>query len=350
MRQAVRAARESVLDAARRAAAGAGARVCGPWLACLMWATGAGAWAAAAASVGPAGPAAAVASPAAAPTIVDDRGRRIELARAPLRIVTLAPALTESVCALGACARLVGTDRHSNWPEPVRALPKLGVLEDVQVERIVALRPDLVLATASVRTVARLEQLGLPVAQLEPRTLGDTRRVLELVARLLGEPAAAAVAWQSVQTRIDEAAGRVPAAWRGQRAYLEVASTPYAAGEASFAGELLARLGLRNIVPAALGPFPQLSPEFVLREQPDLIVATREALAGMSSRPGWPALRALRQGRACGLEPAAWDALVRPGPRLGEAAQALAECLQRLQDRAGAAQPAAAAAVTRPTP
>ena len=275
---------------------------------------------------------AATAAPAAAPgvAIVDDRGQRIELPQAPLRIVTLAPALTESVCALGACARVVGTDRHSNWPEAVRALPKLGVLEEAQVERIVALRPDLVLATASMRAVSRLEQLGLKVAQLEPRTLADTRRVLEQVARLLGEPAAAATAWQALQTRIDEAARRVPAAWRGQRVYLEVASTPYAASEASFAGELLARLGLRNIVPAALGPFPQLSPEFVLREQPDLIVATREALVTMPARPGWPALRALREGRRCGLEPAAWDALVRPGPRLGDAAQALADCLQRL--------------------
>lgn len=299
-------------------------------LACLVWAPSGATWA------------------APAPAIVDDRGHRIELPRAPLRIVTLAPALTESVCALGACDRLVGTDRHSNWPATVRALPKLGVLEEAQVERIVALRPDLVLATASVRAVARLEQLGLKVAQLEPRTLGDTRRVLEQVAQVLGEPAAAAAAWHAVQERIDEAAAQVPAGWRGQRAYLEVASTPHAAGEASFAGELLARLGLRNIVPAALGPFPQLSPEFVLREQPELIVATREALAGMPARPGWSGLRALRQGRSCGLEPAAWDALVRPGPRLGEAAQALAGCLQRLQEPAGAAPRAAAAARLAP--
>ena len=268
---------------------------------------------------------------APAQAAVDDRGVRVELLRAPQRIVALAPALTETVCALGACARLVGTDRHSNWPEQVRALPKLGVLEEVQVERIVALRPDLVLATASARAVARLEQLGLKVAVLEARTLDDTQRVLRQVGALIGQPGAAAQAWQAAMARVEEAAARVPASWRGQRAYLEVASTPYAASEGSFPGELLARLGLRNVVPASLGAFPQLNPELVLREQPALIVATREAVAGMPGRPGWQALRALRDGRLCGLEPTAWDTLVRPGPRLGEAAMALADCLRRLE-------------------
>lgn len=306
------------------------------------------AWAAVGAAAAPAGTSGQTAL--AGPWAVDDRGQRIVLERPPLRIVTLAPALTESVCALGACARLVGTDRHSNWPEAVRALPKLGVLEEVQVERIVALRPDLVLATASARAVARLEQLGLKVAQLEPRTLGDTRRVLEQVARLVGDPPAADAAWQAVQARIDEAGTRVPPAWRGQRVYLEVASSPYAASEASFPGELLARLGLRNIVPAALGPFPQLSPEFVLREQPGLVVATREALRAMPARPGWPALRALREGRDCGLEPEAWDALVRPGPRLGEAAQAIADCLQRLEARTSGTAPTGPASSARAAP
>ncbi|MEN9416932.1 MAG: Iron(III) dicitrate-binding protein [Pseudomonadota bacterium] len=262
--------------------------------------------------------------------VVDDRGVHVQLARAPQRVVTLAPALTESVCALGACNRLVGTDRHSNWPEAVRALPKLGVLEEAQVERIVALRPELVLATASPRAVARLERLGLPVVVLEPRSLDDARRVLEIVARLLGAPATAAPLWSRIQARIDDAAQAVPAGWRGRRVYLEVAATPHAASEASFTGELLTRVGLRNVVPAALGPFPALNPEFVLRAAPELVVATREALAGMPQRPGWSALRALREGHACGFDGPAWDTLVRPGPRVGEGAQALAACLQRL--------------------
>jgi iron complex transport system substrate-binding protein len=81
------------------------------------------------------------------------------------------------------------------------------------------------------------------------------------------------------------------------------------------------------VVPAAFGPFPQLNPEYVLRAQPDVVIASAAAVAEMPRRPGWDALGALRAGRVCGLAPEPWDALVRPGPRLAEAAEAIADCL-----------------------
>ena len=263
-------------------------------------------------------------------SVQDDRGRRIELPAPPQRIVSLLPSLTESVCALQACARLVGTDRFSNWPVSVLALPKLGGLEDTQIERIVALKPDLVLLAASSRAVDRLESLGLQVVVLEPKSLQDTERVLAKVAQALGDARAGVALWQSMQVRINAAAARVPLALRGQRVYFEVASAPYAAGEASFIGETLARLGLGNVVPAVLGPFPKLNPEFVVRAQPDLIMATAAALAEMPARPGWAALQALRAQRHCGFDSARWDTLVRPGPRLAEAAEIMADCLVSL--------------------
>jgi iron complex transport system substrate-binding protein len=276
--------------------------------------------------------AAAAAAPAAAAelAIVDDRGVRVALAQPPQRIVSMLPSLTETVCVLGACERLVGTDRHSNWPASVAALPKLGGLEDAQVERIVRLKPNLVVAARSMRLVDRLEALGLTVATLEPRTLADTRRVMGALATLLGTPAAGSEAWRRMEGRLEAAARRVPAGWRGQRVYFEVASVPYAAGEASYVGETLARMGLRNVVPAALGPFPPLSAEFVLRAQPDVVMASARELAAMPSRPGWRGLRALAERRSCGFEAAAWDTLMRPGPRLADGAEAIAACLQGL--------------------
>lgn len=267
----------------------------------------------------------------AAPVVMtDDRGRRIELPAPPQRIVTLLPSATETVCALQACDRLVATDRFSDWPERVRSLPKVGGLEDTPIERVVALKPDLVIAAVSSRAVDRLEALGLRVATLEPRSLADTERVIRQVAAVLDRQAEGAALWQQLQARIDAAAARVPAAVRGQRVYFEVAASPYAAGEASFVGETLARLGMANIVPAAMGPFPKLNPEFVVRARPDIVMASARAVAEMPQRPGWAALNALRQGRHCGFANARYEMLVRPGPRLADAADALADCLARL--------------------
>jgi iron complex transport system substrate-binding protein len=267
---------------------------------------------------------------AAAVQVTDDRGRVLTIDAPPQRIVSLLPSLTETVCELQACARLVGTDRFSNWPAAVRALPKLGGLEDSQIERIVSLKPDLVLAAVSARAIERLEALGLPVLALEPRNGAETWRVIERVALALGDPAAGAALISRIETRIAAAAARVPPGLRGRTVYFEVAANPYAAGEASFVGELLARLQLVNIVPASMGPFPQLNPEFVLRAQPAVVMATAAAVAEMPGRPGWNSLRALQRGQVCGFGAAAYDTLVRPGPRLGDAAEAIADCLVRL--------------------
>ena len=270
---------------------------------------------------------------AAAVTLVDDRGHRIELTAPPQRVVSLLPSLTETVCALQACARLVGVDRYSNFPPSVQSLPQLGGLEDTQIERIVALKPDLVLVAGSSRAIDRLEALGLRVVVLEPKNMQSTQQVIEQVARALGDAPAGLALWQRIQARIDAAAARVPAALRGRKVYFEVSSAPYAASESSFVGETLSRLGVGNVVPAALGPFPKLNPEFVVRAEPEIVMASARALADMARRPGWSALKALRDQRSCGFAAAQWDALVRAGPRLADGAEAIAECLQGLAAR-----------------
>ena len=212
----------------------------------------------------------------------------------------------------------------------MQALPKLGGLDDAQVERIVALKPDVVLAGKSARVTDRLESLGLTVVLLDSQTHADVRRSLTTIARLLGTPAAADRLWSAIERDLASAAGRVPREVRGQRVYFEVDATPYAAGAGSFVGETLARLGMANVVPAALGAFPRLNPEYIVRSDPDIIVAAERELASMGGRPGWDQLTALRRHRACGFAPGRYELLVRPGPRLGEAALALADCLAAL--------------------
>ena len=263
-------------------------------------------------------------------TLTDDRGVTATWARPPSRIVSLLPSLTESVCALGGCDRLVGTDRYSNWPSSVTALPKLGGLDDAVVERIVALRPDVVLAAPSTRAIVRLEALGLTVLAFDSDRHQQVRASMDRLAVLLGDPGRAQSVWQSIETDLDRAAAQVPQVWRGRTVYFETDSTPYAAGVSSFIGQTLTRLGLRNVVPASLGPFPRLNPEFVVRAQPDLFMGVQHQVRDMPQRPGWQSLQALRSGQVCAFDAAGYERLVRPGPRLGEAAFDIARCLKAL--------------------
>ena len=263
---------------------------------------------------------------AAPVTVVDDRGHTVTLAQPPQRIVSLLPSLTETVCALDACQRLVGVDRYSNWPASVKALPVVGGGLDPNIEAIVALRPDVVLMATSSRAQARLESLGLKVVALEPKTYADVQRVLGKVGQVLGVADAQQV-WRVIEAGVQAAAQSLPAAARGTRVYFEVNSGPYAAGPSSFIGETLARLGAGNIVPAALGPFPKLNPEFVVRADPDLIMVGARSAEGLAARPGWSQMRALRDGRLCRFDAAQSDVLIRPGPRMAEAARLMAGCL-----------------------
>lgn len=248
----------------------------------------------------------------------------------PQRIISLVPSLTEAVCLLQACDRLVGVDRHSNWPDEVRRLPQLGGLDDTPLERLVGLKPDLVLAPPSSRLLPRLRELGIPALALPTQSHEDVRRALQAIGRRLDRAEQAERLWVQAQAEIAEAAQRIPASIRGRRVYLEVSTEPHAAGPGSFMGQTLAQLGMANIAPADLGPFPRLNPEFVVRAQPAVVIASAAAFVQMGQRPGWSGLQALRDP-ACSLPAPVWEVLVRPGPRLGEAARVMADCLMRVQ-------------------
>lgn len=262
--------------------------------------------------------------------LVDDRGAVLRFSAAPTRIVSLVPSLTEALCALQACDRLVGIDRHSNFPPEVGTLPRLGGLDDAQIERIAALRPDVVLAAPHARVVARLSALGIAVLVLHTRSQHEVQHSLTVLAQMLGQPEAAQRQWQHIEAQLAEAAARVPDTVRGRSVYFEVDSSPFAAGTVSFIGEALQRLGLRNIAAAELGPFPKLSPEFVVRANPQIVFGEARAVQAMAARPGWAGLWALRHGQVCAYAAADFELLVRPGPRLGEAALQMADCLVRL--------------------
>lgn len=277
----------------------------------------------------------ALAWPAHAATVVDDRGVAVTVPAAPQRVITMLPSLAETVCELGACDRLVAVDSFSDWPDSVRRLPRVGGVEDANIERIVSLAPDLVLLSATSPAIARLQALHVPVFGIELKTLADVRRSVHAIGHVLEVPGAPAL-WQRIEAGLAREAQALPPGARGASVYVEVSAGPYAAGEASHIGELLARLGAVNIVPARLGSVPRLNPEFVVRADPQVIMLAAQTDGPLAARPGWNRIRAVREGRVCRFTPAESNVVSRPGPRLVEAAQILARCLRHATGRSKA--------------
>lgn len=269
-------------------------------------------------------------APAHALQVVDDRGVTVTFTQTPQRIVSMLPSLTESVCAMEQCQRLVGVDRYSNFPESLKNLPKLGGGMDPNIEGIVALKPDVVLVSGKSRSTERLEALGIKVVALETKTHADVKRVLKVLGVLLAVPETQGAdrLWHIIDSSVSAAAQSLPAKAKTARVYFEVSRGPYAAGESSFIGETLARLGVKNVVPAKLGPFPRLNPEYVVRANPDVIMIGNRSMVSAVAYPGWNSIKAVKNNRVCvfGLDDS--DVVVRPGPRMAEAARLMAKCLE----------------------
>jgi iron complex transport system substrate-binding protein len=261
----------------------------------------------------------------------DDLQRSVSFAQSPQRIISLLPSLTETVCALGACSRLVATDRFSNWPEQVKSLPKTGGLDDAGVELIVGLKPDLVLLSRSQRLTDRLRDFGVPTFAVNSESYGDVAHTVTVIGEILGLHDRAVDLNRQIETAVHEVSSRSKTLRHGDgpAVYFEVDRAPYAAGPGSFIGELLALLGARNIVTADLGPFPKLNPEYVVRHDPDVIFVSPAEAPHLAQRPGWGEIRAVREHHLCAFGSEINDTIVRAGPRVPLGMRAMADCLQR---------------------
>lgn len=271
--------------------------------------------------------------PADEPLVLRDAANHeLHLDHPPQRVITLLPSLTETVCALGECARLIATDRYSDWPASVRSLPKAGGLDDAQIEQIVSLKPDVVILAHATQVDARLRGLGIATFDVETWTYADIARTVSAIALLLGVPDRAVAMNRDIEHTVDAVVegARVSLHGRTPLVYYEVDSGPYAAGPRSFIGELLARLGARNIVTPDLGPFPKLNPEYVVRHDPDVILISPREAPDLEHRPGWEQIRAVREKRICSFAPEVRDTIVRPGPRVAQGLRAIADCLTRM--------------------
>ncbi|WP_251368063.1 ABC transporter substrate-binding protein [Polynucleobacter asymbioticus] len=264
---------------------------------------------------------------AAPVSVADDRGVTVVFDQAPQRIVSLLPSITESVCALGKCSALVGVDRFSNWPKSIQELPKLGGMGDINIERIVQLKPDVVLLEKASPVIARLNGLGIKTFALDVKSMNDERRALQKLDVVLGTSESARV-WNQIEKEIMRASKQLPSKEKNISVYFEVNPAPFAAGGTSFIGEILTQLNLVNIIPESLGPFPKMNPEFVVQAKPDVILLTESTAVDIQKRPGWNSIPAVHKKRICAFTGDQNDVLVRPGPRMGEAALLISQCVQ----------------------
>lgn len=262
--------------------------------------------------------------------VVDDLGREVALAAPAERVVTMIPSHTETVCALGACDRLVGVDAFSDHPPEVGDLPNLGSAFEADLEALIALEPDLVLTDEYSGLAEALAPFGIPVYAGTPQTIDDVWRVASAVGALLGLEAEAERVVAEARARVDAAAAAVADTDR-PRVFVEIDATPYSVGPASYLGQLVELAGGVNIVPAGLGEFPQVDPETVVAADPDVILlldapygVTADAVA---ARPGWADLTAVRRGRVVEATQAQVDLLTRAGLRLPEALETLIDLL-----------------------
>jgi iron complex transport system substrate-binding protein len=264
---------------------------------------------------------------AAPVSVVDDRGVAVVFDKPPQRVISLLPSLTESICALGKCEALVGVDRFSNWPKSIQGLPKLGGMGDINIERIVQLKPDVVLLERATPVIARLNGLGIKTFALDIKSMSDEELALQKLDAVFGTSESTRV-WNQIQKEIVRASKQIPSSEKSIRVYFEVNPAPFAAGRSSFIGDILTQLGVINIIPDSLGQFPKINPEFVVQSKPDVILLTESTVADIQKRPGWSSIPAVMRNRICTFSTDQNDVLVRPGPRMGEAALIISQCIQ----------------------
>jgi iron complex transport system substrate-binding protein len=269
----------------------------------------------------------------AAVSVTDDYGNVVRLSKPATRIVSLSPHLTELLYAAGAGGKVVGAVEYSDYPAEARALPRVGSDFGIDLEHVLALRPDLVVAwpnAGSVKAVDRIAGVGVPVFRSEPRELDDIPRTLERLGVLSGEENQAAHAAADFRAGVAELKRR----YQGRatvRVFYQVWDRPIVTVNGQHLISKIIRLcGGENVFAGLPVIAPEINREAVLRADPDVIVAS----GANQDRPSWLdewkalPLRAAAHGQLYGV---ARDLIQRPTPRILEGAARMCRILDAVR-------------------
>ena len=262
-------------------------------------------------------------------TLTDDEGVTVTLPSAPERIVTFAPANTEIVFALGLGNRLVGVSYHAfdTYPPAARAIPEVGGSGVApNIERVVALHPDVLLATAGGQDwKERLRGLGIPVFTVNATSFDDALHDIDTIGRLTGERDRANALTASMKAQAQALHARIDVE-PPVTCFLDIGGL-YTVGPHDFLFDLLRLAGCDPVSANAKSSYPQWSKEQLISEDPGVFLFTSDSgdsVKGIESDPALKGLTAVRQGR---VESVDADLVSRPGPRLVQGLQALAQAL-----------------------
>ncbi len=273
--------------------------------------------------------------PAAPLAVMDDAGRTVRLAAPAQRIVSLAPHLTEVLFAIGAGDRIVGTVAHSDYPPAARTLPRVGGYNAIDLERILALDPDLVVAWQSGNNptqLQRLQELGRVVFINEPRRLADIPRTARRLAVLTGRPEAGVRFARDFRRRLralqQRYAGRRPV-----RMFYQIWNRPLITiNGRHLISDVMRLCGAVNVFADLPALAPTVSVEAVLTAAPELIVIggfEQERAAWRTAWQRWPQLPAVRRRHIYFINP---DWMQRHGPRILDGAEQLCRDVQKARD------------------
>lgn len=281
-------------------------------------------------------------------TLVDDEGTTVEIAAEPQKIVSLTPAVTETLFALGVGDRVVGkVEDFTPYPPEVTSIPDVAKFGEVDVEKIVALGADLVVAGGNnfnpPDKIAQLRSLGVPVLVLYAPTVEGVLRDIELTGDAVGRGAEARDLTASMTAAFDQVAAAV--AGRPQpRVFYELDATQkiYTAADSSFLAEMIVLAGGSPITTGSTTNF-EISLEKLIEADPELILLGDAAYGTtadvVKARPGWDVMTAVRNGAIVAVD----DVIIsRPGPRLVDGLRALARAIH---PEAAVPEPAAASPV-----
>jgi iron complex transport system substrate-binding protein len=262
-------------------------------------------------------------------SFIDDTGRRVYLAKAPSRIISLAPSVTEMLFAIGAGAQVVGVTQFCDYPPEATQKHKVGYANP-NLESLVALQPDLIVAPQEFLKpdlIGKLEQLKIPVFILADRMVEDIFSHIQTLGRMLDHTTEATALGMDLRQQIARIKTRTQSAAPVRVLYVLNSEPLITVGPGSFIDQLIGLAGGINVAAKSATAYPRLSMEVVLQENPDILVFPIGKAEGISeseqqSWRKWSTLTAVKQNN---LRQIPADLLNRPGPRIGKALELLAD-------------------------